>query len=859
MRKTVSLLLLLLVSSALSAQIVIQGSVRDEEGAAIPGAVVSLMQRDKTLGYGTTGKEGRYRLSIPSGSGSGTVIFNHLTFEKLEVQINLESRSLDVILRERSDTLREVTVTAPVVKLRGDTLSFWLPALAAREDYTLEDAMKRIPGIEVDKNGQISYQGRAISHFYIDGVDILGGKYTLATRGIPAKMVDQVEVLDNHHSIKMERNTGRTNEVALNIKLNKEAKIKPTGSSEARIGWGDDGLLGRLGGSLMRFGGQDQAILSAKVGNDAQFAQSETSDFFSSNRISGKASFMAGSISGSSPPLDSRYFLRPIDGYVSLDASHKQSGDVRLRLNTHYAYSFGTYDYSTRSDYYAGDNIMTLNEHFTPSSTLHVPSIGLDYQINSNDRYLNERFRATANFVKNAMDTDRDGESLDQSSGTRVIRLRNSLDWRKLIGHRRVYLTNTVEWTAMPSVRYSFEGLGLEGIQNGSSHNLRVNQRASFSRDWHRVSISLPLEVTLDYDRIDNDMEFGDIVAQGSLAGLSSSAIISPSMLWQSLSKRLQANIALNIGGRGLLVRERLSGTEDKRLLPVLNPRVSLDWTATARSQIRLTAYSSRIMGDIMDFLRTPVLNSYRSIQARPGILRDGRDNRVSLNYDWKRPIELWFFHSDVTCTRNKTNLRNAQTVDTDQIWTTSIPEPVSSEALNLTGNLSKRFQKTSTKLLVGARTGWSRNSITQQGRAIDYQGDNLRFNWEASTAPWKWISVSYRGDWSRTASAYLGGRSAFITQTHAGTLSVFPSTGLRVYFNADYIHTQITEDRFKQMLLGQTGLEWSKGKVRASILVHNIFDTRSYAYSIFTGLDTFSYDFALRGREVLLSVTYTL
>lgn len=867
MRKAVTLLVLLLASSVLSAQIVIQGSVRDEEGVAIPGAVVSLTQRDKTLGYGTTGKEGRYRLSVPGGSGEATVVFNHLTYEKLEVQINLESRNLDVILRERSDTLREVTVTAPVVKLRGDTLSFWLPALAAREDYTLEDAMRRIPGIEVDKDGRISYQGRAISHFYIDGVDVLGGKYTLATRGIPAKMVDQVEVLDNHHSVKMERKTARTNDVALNIKLNKDAKIKPTGSSEARAGWGDEGFLGRLGGSLMRFGGKDQAILSAKVGNDAQFAQSETSDYFSSNRISGKASSLAGSISGSSPPLDARYYLRPMDGYVSLDASRKQSEDVRLRLNTHYAYSFGTYEYSTRSDYYAGDNIVTLRERFNPSSTLHVPSIGLDYQLNSDDRYINEKFRATANFVKNAMDTDRDGESLDQSSGSKVIRLRNSLDWRKLIGDRRVYLANTVEWTAMPSVQYSFEGLGKEGWQNGSSHNLKVNQRASFSRDWHRVSVSLPLDVTLDYDRIDSDMETGDttgpcrevLAARGSLAGVSGSVLFSPAVMWQSRSKRLQANFFLDVGGRGLLVRERLAGTVDKRLLPVLDPRLSLDWTATARSEFRLTAASSRTTGDIMDFLRSPVLTSYRGVQERPGILRDGRSDRVSLNYDWKRPIELWFFHSDVSGTRNSVNLRSSQTVYSDQIWTSSIPEPVSSDALTLSGTLSKRFQKTSTKLLVGARTGWSRNSITQQGQAIDYKGDNLRFNWEASTAPWKWVSLSYKGDWSRTGSAYLEGRSSFVTKTHEGTLSVFPSTGLRVYLNADYIHTQIAEDRFKEMTLGRAGVEWSKGKVRASFQVHNLFDTKSYAYSIFTGLDTFSYDFALRGREFLFSVTYTL
>lgn len=860
MRRTVILLtILLLAVHTAPAQILIQGNVHDEEGTAVPGVVVSLQQQDKTLGYGTTGKDGRYRLSVRSGEGAATVIFNHLSFEKLEVQVALESRELDVILRERSDTLREVTVTAPVIKLRGDTLSFWLPALAAREDYTLEDAMRRIPGIEVDKDGRISYQGRSISHFYIDGVDILGGKYSLATRGIPAKMVDQVEVLDNHHDIKLERNTGRTNDVALNIKLNKEARIKPTGSSEARAGWGDEGFLGRMGGSLMRFGGKDQTIISGKFGNDAQFAQSETSDFFSSNRISGKASTFAGSSSGSTPPLGTRYYLRPMDAYISMDASHKQSEDARLRLNAHYAYSFGTYDYSTRSEYYAGDNVVTLQEHFNPSSTLHVPSIGLDYLLNSDDRYLNERFRATANFVTDAMATKRDDDPLDQHSTTRVIRLRNSLDWRKLIGERRVYLINTVDWTVSPSVQYGFSGLGLEGLQNGSSHNLSVNQKISSTSDWRRATLQLPLNVTLDYDRIDNTLDFGDLSAQGSMAGLNGSLVFSPGLRWRSPSKILQIDIQVDLGGRGLYVMDRFTDTVDKRFLSVLDPSLSFDWTATARSQFRLSASSRRTTGDIMDFLNTPVLSSYRSIRQSPGLLRDGRSNRVSLTYDWKRPIELLFFHSDVTASSNKTNMRNSQTVDADRIWTTSIPEPVRSDALNFSGSLSKRFQRISTKLSVGIRTGLSRNSITQQGMDINYRGDNLQSNWEAGTAPWKWISLTYKGVWSRTGSSYLGGRSTYVTQTHSGTLSVFPATNFRVYFDTDYIHTQIAEDLFKRMLLGHAGFEWNKGKIRASLQVHNVFNARSYAYSIFSGLDTFSYDYALRGREFLFSFTYVL
>ena len=49
--------------------------------------------------------------------------------------------------------------------------------------------MKKLPGINVSGNGQISYLGKSISNFYIEGMNMLGGKYNLATRNMPAKYV----------------------------------------------------------------------------------------------------------------------------------------------------------------------------------------------------------------------------------------------------------------------------------------------------------------------------------------------------------------------------------------------------------------------------------------------------------------------------------------------------------------------------------------------------------------------------------------------------------------------------------------------------------------------------------------------
>ena len=102
--------------------------------------------------------------------------------------------------------------------------------------------MKRLPGIEVTSSGSIKYLGKDISNFYIEGMDLLGGQYNVATNNIPADYVTSVQVLNNHKDAKMDKDV-LSDDVAINIKLSKHAKFKPVGTYEAIGGLGSNGGL----------------------------------------------------------------------------------------------------------------------------------------------------------------------------------------------------------------------------------------------------------------------------------------------------------------------------------------------------------------------------------------------------------------------------------------------------------------------------------------------------------------------------------------------------------------------------------------------------------------------------------------
>jgi hypothetical protein len=75
-------------------------------------------------------------------------------------------------------------------------------SFSKEQDRSIGDVLKRMPGIEVLPDGKILYQGKAINKYYIEGLDLLEGKYNLANDNLPYQEVSQVQILENHQPIK---------------------------------------------------------------------------------------------------------------------------------------------------------------------------------------------------------------------------------------------------------------------------------------------------------------------------------------------------------------------------------------------------------------------------------------------------------------------------------------------------------------------------------------------------------------------------------------------------------------------------------------------------------------------------------
>ena len=188
------------------------------------------------------------------------------------------SQTYNITMKEEATELKEVVVKAPAIYQHGDTLSYNLSSYITQSDYTLKDALKKLPGIDVEESGNIKYLGKEISNFYIDGLDLLGGKYNIATTNIPASFVNSVQVLNNHQTVNMNKDIF-SDDVAININMSNNARFKPIGTYEGSVGYGDDWQY-KVCGAGMLFKLKFQTIATLKIGNIQSFASNEVTSLF---------------------------------------------------------------------------------------------------------------------------------------------------------------------------------------------------------------------------------------------------------------------------------------------------------------------------------------------------------------------------------------------------------------------------------------------------------------------------------------------------------------------------------------------------------------------------------------------------
>lgn len=185
------------------AQMRITGTITDKNGDPLTGAIIQVRSNNtnKMIRFDKTDAKGSFTLEVTADS---YLEVSMLGFKKQRINNPATKKFLRIVMQEEAIALKEVTVKASKVRLRGDTITYNIATFADQNDRSIGDVLAHIPGFEVNKqNGEIKYEGKPISKFYIEGLDMLGSKYGVATNSLPQVDIGTVEVMRNHQPVRV--------------------------------------------------------------------------------------------------------------------------------------------------------------------------------------------------------------------------------------------------------------------------------------------------------------------------------------------------------------------------------------------------------------------------------------------------------------------------------------------------------------------------------------------------------------------------------------------------------------------------------------------------------------------------------
>ena len=852
------------LAASASAQVRVTGRVTGLQNKPVGNVIVKLVSGSKTLAFTSSNAKGEYNLDMKSApSGEVTLQFTHISYEKASERLTLKEKltKVDMVLMPKNMQLKEVTVKPDPLRQRGDTLSHNLAAFLGKGDVTLEDGLKRLPGVDVSKTGAISYMGKPISQFNIEGLDLLGGKYNLATKNIPADYVTQVEIVRNHHSRRVEKDVP-SNEVSMNIRLAKKAKIKPFGQEEVGAGYMEDGndrLQALLGVTGMMFTDKFQTICSLKGGNYKSFARADMIDHFGGSDVTTPATSLFGGFDGGAPPQGEFVYQR--NGMATLNGIDKIDSATTLKVNADYSYHQATHDISQSSTYLAGTgDYVTVSEQTSPLSKVHLPRLSMNYQKNADRVYLSETFVVKGKFERNEGDVlssvalaKQHTERVEQRRRASSFEVGNDLFWmgRTEKGVRR-HANASVSFKRTPMLRLLFVNNGEGYGQTAQSSTLSMLVSSSFNIPIGKVlSLRLPVTLSAMYDDVETErVATGEV---NDIRGWSFTPSVNPGFEIHSRNRRFYLSAGLGAALKGLYYN-KMNYTK-----PVLNPSMGINYTFSANSKLQFsTGYTTQI-GDMMTLLTEPMQVDYRSVRTSSGIIGESNTWYTSGDWKWQLPMQYFTLSLAAGHSEDKRNTLYSQSVSGIDVSNSALRRDTRSQSTNLSVSSTKNFPSVYTKLSAGANYGFGSGEQAVNEDIIKIRSNNYTLNGNASVTPIQWLELRYdiRYGWSQ--SRYGNSRNTVTSLTHSGAVHVFPIATLDLSLDYDHVRRQLTTDQYKRMSLFNASAQYKWKKCVLRLELTNLLNQRNYAFTVFDGINTYSYDYALCGRTALLRATFKL
>lgn len=834
--------------------------ISNEDSGSLSGVIVVAKRagEKKILDYSRTNNDGLFKLKIKPMSNVW-LYFSMLGYAKDSLELSDEKNFYEIKLREEVTELVEIKVTAKAILARGDTVRYLVSNFSERQDKNLADVLKKMPGIEVLEGGQIKYQGQTINKFYIEGRDMLGGRYGVATNTINPDDVGSVEVMENHQPIKALEDISFSQNPAINIRLKEEAKSRWVGTATFGAGYMDakPAFLWDGQATAMRFKKERQALITGKSTNTGKPAGA-----ISSNHIIDDN----GSPLGGEYTLNSALSITPSAPYqLHRNRTHRGPSHMisannlwglgeNIDLSTKVNYTQRTDLSRSRSKmiYFLNDGDRVIESSEESEARDQYLSIEANLLINKPKFYLSNKLSGTLDW--NNMDLMTKGTySNHQTLRGERQGIENRLNFFVRKGGRGFSLNSFVKWQRRPnilSVRMPEESMA----QRVSVQLLFTNTSTSLSYIIGRVVMSANVGIATMHRSFESE-----------LAGLAP-PLTPIDNLVKANYYQLYATPKLSYIHKGFKgeievpvawVPYRFESRELTKLSRYpLAPRLRLELEASTRLKLSATVrYRSEILDD-QDWYDGYILRNYRTLTMGIKELGNRKSGTLSINANYRNALESLFASASATYNRFCSSHLNSRGFFEYYMILRPIAMNSAGDRWAMNARVSKGFMWLRSVLTFNVLYSRGNQELLLQSELTPYRYDNLMMSGQISMRPASWASLLYEVSYNQNGQAVKSeGLERRNNYAQKLDLVFTPSKLWRIELTGNHYYNEITKETKKHYLLVDASLVYSDPSGwELSLIGRNLFNNRTYGYTSLSTLSSYTSEYQIRPFELLLS-----
>ena len=809
---------------------------------------ITLLRNGKPLKFTRTKEDGTFVFPTTEKQANDKLQATFMGYKKTKTSISSGKETV-ISMASTAFVLKEVQVKGSRITGR-DTISFDLTRFANERDNSLKDVLKKLPGVDIEKNGRINYNGKPINRFTVEGLDLTGGKYNQLEENIKAKDVKKAEVIEHDQPIKALQSKTFTDNVAMNIALKDSArdKLMPTLKPYVLAGHPS-----HVGGSIniMQIGKKKQMMYDAeydRTGKNLGYALNQLASY--SNRLAPASLPSWISVPSLDTPIDEERLRFNTSQKYSINHIKKNKDDAETRIEANYLRTVTRQERENMSIYDLGGEAPTVTtEHNHKTMISDAFNLQWENKVNKAEHYGNESISLST--------AQSDGLSNINDTLTQRVRI-PKLDLSASIYRLFVFKKSQLSWRSTADYHHGVADLYINDERNRirtnlwhTAHALQWMRNRFHWTQEYKMSIDLN-NIYAKYQKRSDEIGKNNGFTENSHDEIGKNTLNITGKFtpyWQYKTETFRMSFSPDF------IWERF--TYPQKTLLTISPYLYLYKKLDFRRELTIYTGYSTGTGNATNYAIKQYRQSYRSWYTSSDIIPITRSLYGKLNYDYKRPIKEIFFSASVNASKNWMNTASDLRIVDGKYYTSLYKQDSKSNNLGASLYISKGFYNFHLKTRLEGSYNYSKGEQYSSGKAISYTADNYTVKPSIDFSP-SWCAFSYEGEFSfyNSKRQQMAKSSLFNWRQSVSATATINHVDLS--FSLVHYRNELQEDNHLNTLLGDASAVWRMKKLRLSAELRNLFNKKNYMETIYSGISTLTDSYHLRPRELMISAQYS-